>query len=83
MIRPVNIQRPFPDIIPAPLRTKGESEMSAVALSCASIETISRSGGIRLGTNCIQFAKSIARATTSPNGSFERFSLLVGEFSLA
>src|SRR5712691_4608985 len=57
MIAPINIQREFPDIIPAPFRTNGESEVSgAVALSCASIVLINRSGGSWFGTSCIQLA---------------------------
>src|SRR5207248_4842846 len=38
-VRPMKIQRLFPDMTLAPLRTNGDSELSAMGtLSCASIE---------------------------------------------
>src|ERR1700731_5473555 len=55
IIAPMNTQRALPDIMPAPLRTNGESEpVSVEVLSCASIELISRSGGLWFGPYCIQ-----------------------------
>src|ERR1700736_2914632 len=59
----MNFRRALPDIIPAPLRTDGESEDTSVEVfSCASIEYSNRSGGIWLGTNCI----TPARASDGP-----------------
>src|SRR5438067_6419166 len=60
---PMNTQRLFPDIIPAPFRTKGDSDGSGLArLSGASIETINLSGGTWFGTSCI----SVAIASDGP-----------------
>ena len=65
MIAPTNIQRLFPDIVPAPLRTNGESAPSSTEpLSCASIVLISLSGGSWFGTSCIESRNSIGRATS-------------------
>ena len=59
MIAPMNTQRAFPDITPAPFRTNGESEAASVdVLSGASIELSNRSGGIWFGTNCITPAEA-------------------------
>ena len=81
MRAPINIQRLLPDIVPAPRRTNGESEVSgAMAHSCGSIVVSNRSGGSWFGTNCIRSVTASRAPRSSKWAGSSQLARLVDDF---